>query len=262
MANFCSVCGQAVAPDASFCSRCGHRLEDSTSTEPEQPAEQPAPAPELERERSQGPPSFAEFDSNRRNWFIGCGAVAGFFILLLILAAICVPAEEETETPTPAPAEQTETKLEQPAPTAQPEPTATPVPVCEGEDERAYITDFDNYMQMIGPRAGTLSKLLSDAGRNPLLVMDPKWTEDTGFAIGFISIGADEIIGLKAPDSLTEIDQSAKAMARELRAAMDLYVEGIDGFDADKLVRGGERMLKATEHMEDTYVAFDRLCGE
>ena len=53
MPNFCSNCGQAVAPEASFCSNCGHRLEDSAPAEPEQPAPPPTP-PKPEPEKTQG----------------------------------------------------------------------------------------------------------------------------------------------------------------------------------------------------------------
>ena len=57
IANFCSECGQAVAPDVSFCSNCGHRLENSVPAEPEQPAEPPPaewpPPPKPEPEKTQ-----------------------------------------------------------------------------------------------------------------------------------------------------------------------------------------------------------------
>ncbi len=72
MANYCSACGQAVAPDAKFCANCGSALEDTQpresdlpATEPEQPTiepEQPAtdPAPEPE---PPSPSSTEEIDS-------------------------------------------------------------------------------------------------------------------------------------------------------------------------------------------------------
>ena len=156
----------------------------------EQPtAPEPDPsAPEPERLHTQGPRSFAEFDSNRRNWFIGCGAVAGFFILLLILAAICVPAEVDDTEP--------------PALTAKPEPTTIPLPVCERYTEGVYLGEIKHlYQGKFSVGSARVEEKLPALAQNPLVVLDSRWRDDMsdawgpdgGSRRGFLGVGSSRI---------------------------------------------------------------------
>ncbi len=80
MANFCSACGQAVAPDAKFCAGCGSTLGD-TQPEPESP-DYAVPVVVVNKGRG-----FF------KNCLIVVGAVLGGLLLLIIVAGICTASE-------------------------------------------------------------------------------------------------------------------------------------------------------------------------
>ncbi len=299
MANFCSACGASVTPDAKFCANCGSALEDAQpresdlpATEPEQPTiepkqpttdpipEQPPPPPPSsteqidsylanieasvirtwrqifnipEPEQSSQPPETSAPEPSQpapeqrnegggasrvlKGCGIAVGVVVGLFILLLTLVAIFGEPRDEDNTETPA---------------------RHASALCDRPAEAAYLRDLDSAMSNAEAGGAVVSRLMLELATGNIT---PRLLEDLKAGIAVVLEGADEILGLTPPDTLSEIDSEAKRMAREIRASMNLYEDALRDGDGSALQKGTTRINNATGYMESMMEAWVRVCG-
>ena len=198
---------------------------------------------------------------------IAVGVVVGLFLLLVIVVAIFAPAEDEddTEISAPAPAEQTE----QPAPTAKPEPTPVPLPLCQRPDEREYLETLYGLETAYMEDRERVALLMDDVGDNPLVLLEPRWRNSVKQSTERYVETVEAKLALRAPDSLSEIDQAARNLAEEemeidrlLQAAMkeldaEQYDQGLNTF-----LESGEQAERVLGYQADFNDTLLRVCGE
>ena len=275
MANFCSACGAAVSPNARYCANCGSVLEDVQPREPEpDPELVPEPPParrrafavfldDLERavlgaarwvlrvdelkaaldrrrrrvrlDKTDSEPTESDKKQNMgKRIGVGCGLALGAVFLLLILASMCIP-DDDTETP-----------------------ARQATALCDRPAEAAYLRDIDSAMNSVEAGGADVSRLFAELATGNITA---RMLEDLNMGLAVVRDGADEILGLQAPDSLSQIDSEAKRMARELRASTGLYEDALRDGDGIALREGTTRINNATGYMESMMETWARVCG-
>ena len=153
----CTSCGAVAHPDANFCAACGASVADAPAPPPE-PEPIPAaaeeqPADDKRRDKGSKDRRVVKFIG------IGCAAIVGTFVLLVIVVGVCVPApvaEDINETQTP-------TVIPTPIPSIEKlEAEVVAIQQSLGEDrlayERGYISEveFSKMQRQAGIRAAKI----------------------------------------------------------------------------------------------------------
>ena len=175
---------------------------------------------------------------------------AGLTVLVL-LASIACGASTEAQIDTP---------------TATLSPTLV-VSVCPSREERAYFDSLQGTTRSIGAQIGLMGEDLQRAADNVALLVNDIWLMGMENSIYSISIGADKILALDAPESKTNklgmvlIDESADLMAltiKEALASLANYIDTLDDYAA------GEYSIAMTDSAADAryiHASIDRFCN-
>ncbi len=128
--------------------------------------------------------------------------------------------------------------------------TETEIPSDTGSategDYLGFIVDVSTGLQ---ESLSEFSTLNLDAGEDPTLMTQNQWKEDVGAEAGKIKAYCDQIIDrTDVPDEYADVQAAYSKGAKIYKEAMDLYTEGVDSLDADKIMEASELMTDgATE---------------
>ena len=192
--------------------------------------------------------------------------VAGMLVMLIgliLLATFAGDTEEERATTTPTPRPAPTSTLAIPGPTLTPVPSSTvstpptatvpprPTPTrppptpeeCPNAAERAYFDELGDNLGLMTNAAFEISRLSTQAASNVFLFASGDWKFKMAVQLGFMGAGAEGILGMNSPSSVSSVHILARRAAEDTRDSVRLYAQGIDNFDPDAL----EAALDLTE---------------
>lgn len=159
--------------------------------------------------------------------------------------------ETSAPTSTPAPSE-TARPTEVPA-TSTPEPVPTDAPTVAprfSAEEIAYTAQVAKLMGTMSTAVTTIGEQSTAAGGNPLLLRDESWQTLTVLALATLQVSAKELRDLDAPARFAGVQRELKDAARHFIDSTELYADGVDHLDAEKLGAASQQLSEGTAAMQ------------
>lgn len=165
--------------------------------------------------------------------------IFGILVVLVGLTVACGGPSEEEQVRTPM--------------------VVDAAPTCPSDAERQYFADLGGIMRSIGATVSLMSDDLAKVDRDPALVFDELWAMGATNYMHGTSHLADTIFDLDAPPAAASVQQAAEQMANRIKAAMDLFEQGIENFDVAALDEGNVSLALAgndTQHITGLITTF------
>ena len=194
-------------------------------------------------------------------------------IMLLALACASTPTPwptpppRPTSTPTPEPelprptATLTPTTVLAPISTPSPTPTTTPAP-CESPSAKNYFGSVSEEVDSISESTDLLGDQFVELTNDPTLLSYDYWRLSVATSLAFMMAGADALLELEAPPSLSELHAVIRQIANETNKAAKLYAEGLDELSPSKIQSANQHILNATGYLQEADRIQTRLCGK
>ena len=147
-----------------------------------------------------------------------------------------------------------------PTPTPRPSLTSTPTSTCPTAKERTYFIALLDALEPYASGATSLLGMLSEASDNPLLIFDDSWKIRLAVTLFTLNTGAEEILALDPPNSVTRISTHAELAAQKALRISDLMVRAIDRFDADALEEAVDLIASSINDVEAMGIAIESFC--
>ncbi|MCZ7568843.1 MAG: thermonuclease family protein [Ardenticatenaceae bacterium] len=138
-----------------------------------------------------------------------------------------VPTNTRVPTDTPAPT---------PTSTPEPSPTATNTPSVD-PSESAYIQAVIELSESYAEAWTKASELATTVGSDVSLIFDQDWRTEMAVALGTVKANNARVRQLEAPARFAEVHAELLVAAAHYDRAVDLFAEGIDELNADKMTR-------------------------
>ena len=116
-------------------------------------------------------------------------------------------------------------------------------------------------MEQMVEAAPGLAELFDEVSIDPMVIFDDTWREEFVTHLAALNVGATLLLDLKPPSSMSSVSVPAGKMARTVQEAVSLYAEAVDDIDADKLLTANEKIILATQYVNETTDALERLCS-
>lgn len=133
-------------------------------------------------------------------------------------------------------------------------PTNTPVPTEPQESEQEesdYALTLLDIMERYAVHTTNMAMLFSEAGEDPLLILDAGWIEDFATEDANLRILNDEVRNLNPPSRFEAVHNDLLKAANDIDTALDYLERGIDEIDPDALNTGADYLLRAGDHIDD-----------
>ena len=140
-------------------------------------------------------------------------------------------------------------------------PTPDTTPACPNPVEQRYFNALTSEMRSWGAVGITIGEDFTNAGDDPMLLIDDTWIMRMATNIHLVEQRADAIIALEWPVSVASVRQLAVRMANDLKAAMALMTSGIDNLELDDLEEATELMVRVGDTTDYIHADIASFCG-
>jgi len=149
--------------------------------------------------------------------------------------------------------------------TATPKATVTPTKQITMADIRndpvaqAYVDGVTEALDAYSTGATIISEHFTEASKNPSVIFTDKWKLSVGAGLASLQISSESIQELEPPTYFSDIHDDLLAMSEHTDNSIDLIIEGIDEFDADKIRAGTAEINLAAEFITSANEKLDAL---
>ena len=149
-----------------------------------------------------------------------------------------------------------------PTRTPRPRPTPTRAPAsCPTTAEARYMRALAEELDAHTDGTSALNNLLALLAVNPALGFTEDFKVTFALSAAVIMVAAESILDLDPPSARARsLHNSAASMARKTIEGTFDIAEGIEEFDGDKIVEGGDRFGEAQGDMQRLVRSLERFC--
>ena len=271
----CNNCGKENPAGTRFCGDCGQPLTVS------QPVQTITPEPDT----SGNAPSARPTESAKpRNTIYLWGHGVPYIVALVLMICICLvcaamaipfallstptPSAEVRDIPVPTSKVTTAVFIPSTTPIRLPSATDTLIRAIApatssptSSPESAYVQWAESAGKVLSGAFQVLGENLTQAGKNPALLYDATWREDTASFMVLIKRTDAEIMGKQPPRLFASVHADFASAASHYDKAMDYLATALDKHDASKLSQsnqeiktGNDLMNRATQKLKQIKV--------